>query len=378
MLTIDRATALRVEIPLRLTFRHALAERDRSDSVLLVVRDREGREGIGECAPRPYVTGETAGSVLDALDRLLGADGLGRGFASFDALCEALTAAGRELPRDRHAAFCALELALLDLGGKVFGCSAGDVAGPAVADRVVYSGIVSADDPAAVVTLCERLKDFGFRAVKAKVGGTAEEDRTRLELIREILGDDVSLRIDANCAWDAGTALARIRDFERFRLAAVEQPCAASALEDLAWLARRSPVPIAADESLVSLADARRLAEAGACHIFNVRISKCGGLLLSTAIREVGRSAGITPMLGAQVGETAVLAAAGRQFAARCADLRFAEGSYGSLLLEVDASDDMVLGPKGEARLQHGHGLGIAVELERLDPYVVERRELSC
>ena len=127
-----------------------------------------------------------------------------------------------------------------------------------------------------------------------------------------------------------------------------EQPCAADDFEGLAWLTARSPVPVIADESLVSLrgcrAPDRARAPATSSTCASRSAAACSG---AGRIRDLGREAGIDTMLGAHVGETAILAAAGRHFATRTPELRFAEGSYGKLLLRADVSDAMDLGPGG-------------------------------
>ena len=102
------------------------------------------------------------------------------------------------------------------------------------------------------------------------------------------------------------------------------------------------------------------------------------GLLSQRRIRDLARSAGIDTMLGAHVGETAILAAAGRHFAARTPDLRFAEGSYGKLLLEQDLSDAMDLGRGALASAPSGDGLGLDVDLDRIAPYVVSRTSIEA
>ena len=132
-----RAELLGIAIPFRFAFRHALAERDEGEGVLLTLRDREGRTGYGECTPRSYVSGETVESVMDALERRL-PHVLGREWGSFDELCRDMNAELDRLPREEHAAFSALELALLDLGGKAFDRSAGDPLGPIVTQRIAY------------------------------------------------------------------------------------------------------------------------------------------------------------------------------------------------------------------------------------------------
>jgi L-alanine-DL-glutamate epimerase-like enolase superfamily enzyme len=359
---IESAEVLRLAIPLRVNFRHALARRSVGDSVVVRLRGERDTVGHGECAPRDYVTGEDAASVVATLDRLVPRF-VGQSFATMADTAKALTDVGRGLARDEHAAFCALELAVLDLVGRTLGCSAGDALGPVVAPEVVYSGVVSADDADTVRAWCERMRPLGLRHVKVKVGGTAAADRDALHAVRDVLGADVVLRVDANCAWTAAEALARLRELAAFGLAGAEQPVAADDVGGMAWLATRSPVPIIADESLVSVADAERLAAAHACHVFNVRISKCGGLLSSKRIQEVAARAGIATMLGAQVGETSLLSAAGRHFATRVADVKYCEGSFGELLLERDvAARPIVFGAGGAAAAITAPGLGVDVD----------------
>jgi L-alanine-DL-glutamate epimerase-like enolase superfamily enzyme len=363
---IENAEVLQLRIPLRVTFRHALAERSVGDSVVVRLTDARGNTGHGECAPRDYVSGEDSRSVGATLDRLLPRF-VGRAFGSLADATAELEQAATGLARDEHAAFCALELAVLDLVGRATGASAGDVLGPVVRTTVPYSGVVSADGAAGARALCERMRALSLRDVKVKVGRSAEEDREVLRVVRDVLGDAVALRVDANCAWTAPEALERLQELAPFRLAAAEQPLAADDIEGMAWLTARSAVPIVADESLVSAADAERLAAARACHVFNVRISKCGGLLQARRIRDIGVRAGIASMLGAQVGETALLSAAGRHFATRMPDVRHCEGSFGEMLLEADLSARPVaFGRGGEATALTGPGLGVDVDDARL------------
>lgn len=358
---IERAEVLDLAIPLRHTFRHSLAERRASASVVVRLHAADGTVGHGEGAPRDYVTGESPASVRAVLARRL-PHFVGQEFVSLPEAAACLGELAGDLPRDEHAAFCALELAVLDLVGKALGVSTGAVLGPIVRPQIVYSGVVSADGPDAVRKLCEGMRALQLGSVKVKVGRDADEDMVVLRTVREVFGDDVGLRVDANCAWTPDVAHERLAAFAPFRLQGAEQPVAADDLAGMAWLTARSTVPIIADESLVSLQDAERLATARACHVFNVRISKCGGLLRSRRIHDLGAAAGIATMLGAQVGETAVLSAAGRQFATRLPDVRHCEGSFGTLLLAADVAEpEVVFGRGGLAPALTGAGLGVNV-----------------
>ena len=189
-----------------------------------------------------------------------------------------------------------------------------------------------------------------------------------------ILGDECSLRVDANGAWTAPEAMERLEAFAPFGLDAVEQPVAREDLDGLAWLTPRSPAPVIVDESLASRADAQMLIDRRACHCFNIRVSKCGGLVNAVRIRETARQAGITCMLGAQVGETALLSAAGRHFATRSQNLLFIEGSYDKIVLEENIGErDLTIGPGGWGPVLTGNGLGVDVDEGRLSRFVDRR-----
>jgi len=164
------------------------------------------------------------------------------------------------------------------------------------------------------------------------------------------------------------------------RIAAVEQPLprAGASLAEFAELRRLSGVPIMADESLITLADARELIAAGAVDYFNVRVSKCGGLSRSLKIAALAAEAGLGVQVGSQVGETAILSAMGRHVAAHLPQVEFVEGSYGSLLLTEDVSADPVrFGHRGEATLLTGPGLGVSVIESRLRKYARQVVELD-
>ena len=137
-------------------------------------------------------------------------------------------------------------------------------------------------------------------------------------------------------------------------------------------------VPVVADESLCSLQDARTLIREQACDIFNVRISKCGGLINAGRIDQLARAAGLDCQLGAQVGEAGILSAAGRHYATRSQGVRWCEGSYGQLLLEEDITEpDITLGPGGMAPALEAHGLGVTPAPERLQRYEHARLTVS-
>jgi muconate cycloisomerase len=129
------------------------------------------------------------------------------------------------------------------------------------------------------------------------------------------------------------------------------------------------------DESLCGEHDAKLAVEQGTCDLFNIRLSKCGGFIPSLRLAQLAKRHGLGYQLGCQVGETAVLSAAGRHFAASVRDIRFLEGSYDRhLVRESLGSRDMTFGWGGWAPALAGGGLAVTVDPAALDR-VADRKE---
>ena len=363
-----------VEIPMKVSVEHALAERTVARNVLVAAHDTEGRTGWGEACPRSYVTGETVEGARDTLRKLILPELVGHECDGPDAVAKLALTALDSLDRDQQAAFCAVELALLDLAGHSFGISAGEFLGPVRRQTISYSGVIAKSDPDEVRQNAEMLKDFGLKAVKVKVGADLERNLERLEVARDALGDGVELRVDANCAWDVQEAIRQLEVLSRFGIAGVEQPLPADDIKGMQEVTAAGIVPVVADESLASLRDARRLVDERACDIFNVRVSKVGGLLNAGRIHRCAQAAGLECQLGAQVGETGLLSAAGRHYGTRLDGVRWFEGSYDSYLLETAVTTpDITAGRGGEAPAIEGPGLGVGPIEEALDDHTVQR-----
>jgi muconate cycloisomerase len=170
----------------------------------------------------------------------------------------------------------------------------------------------------------------------------------------------LALVLDANGAWSADEAVERIRALHAFGLTAVEQPVAREDVAGLARVRRAVSTPIVADESLCTLADARRLLEHEACDVWNLRVGKCGGLLATLELADLAARNGVGCALGVLVGETGILTAAGRHVAA-CRD--------GWLWLEHDGAglkraEPIAVPPVtgGRVAAPAGPGLGFAVD----------------
>jgi muconate cycloisomerase len=363
-----------LRIPFLLLVKHSLAARECSESLVVRVETETGLSGYGEGTPRGYVTGESISENITFFEKSLVPMFAGHIFPdplSVREFLDALSAQG-----DAHknpSAICALETALLDAAGKSWQQSISEIIGLECKQRhLTYSAVVSLLPLDKFEAFLHMVKQKEMKFLKLKVGN--ELDLARLALARKILGSGIDIRVDANCAWTADEAIQKIEEMKRYGISAVEQPVAKEDFKGLKRVTEGVGVPIIADESLCSVADARRLAEMKACEIFDIRLSKCGGFWNASKIFQIGREAGISAVLGCHVGETGILSAAGRHFAQCFDELVYIEGSFSSLLLKEDiVQEDMVFGKGGMASSLKGPGLGVTVREDVLKRYAVQQ-----
>jgi muconate cycloisomerase len=387
-LKIIALKAYQIRIPLRRRIRHAAHTRTETDNLLVRCVLEDGNEGFGEGVPRDYVTGETIATAFDLLQRsdLAGQCEDCRDFEQAVALAERLQLApvpGDERGCEGNAARCAVELAILDAYGQCFGRSLSDVVrmlSPEIYQpqaHVRYSGAITTARTIKTLTAAIVFRIYRFRQVKIKVGMEGYDDRRRLGMMRRWGGRKIDIRLDANEAWTPANVVERIRELETFGISAIEQPVPHADAAVLRDVRRQVRTPIMLDESLCSRYDAERAVEGQICDLFNLRLSKCGGFIPSLRLAQFAKHHGLGCQLGCQVGETAVLSAAGRHFAASVAGLRYLEGSYDRhLVREALATEDLTFGWGGWAKALPGPGLGITIDPQALQRVTVREEML--
>ena len=346
---------LRFAVPVR-TARGDFVERE---TVLLELRDAEGLRGFGEAAPWPGFGTET---VQQAHASLIAAEAL---------LAGAAMAPGAWTPeldahlRDAPAARAAVQGALWDLAARRAGCPLADLlaagageARGAVLRRVPTSALIVAREPGAVRAEAVRARESGHRAAKVKLGAPSlADDLARARAAREGLGPAVRLRGDANGAWSRRDAIVALEALAELSLDYVEQPLAADDFEGCVELHRRSPVRIAADESVATETGALRLLSSGAVDVMVLKPATLGGPARALEIAARARQAGVEVVFShafeSAVGARHVLHCAGAwgdpdAVHGLCTDRLFAS--------DVAAS---VLCPGGLAEIADAPGLGI-------------------
>ncbi len=373
-----------VRIPYRFDYGHARHQHRDLAAVVCLARDEAGPVGLGEAVPRSYVTGETCASVRAALPRL----------------AEMLSVDDQPLPAARRqrvelargwqgpfpsCALCALDTALVDLQSRQARQPLAEWLGAACPQQLEYTASIGVGGRARVTAQVAVYRLLGLRQFKVKVGD--ENDVSRVQLVRRLLGRQARLFADANGVWDPETAIRRIEALAKLNVWAVEEPLRAppppvtvdgqqdraAALRDdhykqYRWLRDRSPLPLIADESLICWQTALRIVNEEAFDILNIRLSKCGGPLLAAEMAALATGEGLHYSVGAMVGETPILAVAGAHFAAAHPARLYLQGYSHRLLHRTRFV-------RGEPPIRRGRltvpagqcGLGLTLDTKQLD-----------
>lgn len=338
---LEKAEVFLFRFQLEKPFRIALGATTEKTEIIVALHDNHGRVGWGEASPSALILGCTPDSVLAALDLLIPAV-LGEDPRRLSFLVEKMD----RVLLGNAAAKAAVDLALHDLVGKIYGEPVWRLLGGSFAEPLETDFTVSIDTPEAMAEEARKLVDAGFRAIKVKVGEDPKLDVQRVKAVREAVGENVKLWIDANQGWtpqEAVWALARIAEF---RVEFVEQPVSAWNLEGMRWVRERSPVPVMADESVHSPQDALLAIKLGACDYVNIKLMKAGGLLRAKEIATICKNAGIPNMIGGMV-ESNLSATAAVHFA-------LSEGNVVFRDLDLGERPEAKLVSKGGSAIQNG------------------------
>ena len=290
--------------PLTRPLRISLGTITHSTSIVAEVMTDEGIWGIGEGAASAFVTGETMDGAQAALkmleEALLGVDptDLEKVHCIMD----------RTLA---HApvAKAAVDIACFDLLGKKAGMPVYRLLG-GHEDHLETDMTIGIQEPEEMARLAKEHVGEGFRILKTKVGTGKEQDLKRIRLIREAVGKDIKIRLDANQAWTPKEAVHMLECLEEYQIELVEQPVPHYDIDGLEYVTSHSRIPVMSDESVFDSHDAFRLVQRHAVDYVNIKLMKCGGLWEAIRINAVCEAAGVECMLGCMAEETNIGATA--------------------------------------------------------------------
>ena len=239
----------RISTPLRVPFKTALRTVNSVEDVIVELHTDTGAVGYGEAPPTGVITGDTAGAIIGAI-------------------------------QDHIAPVYRM------LGG--------------ARKNIVTDITISVNPPEEMARDARTAIARGYDCLKVKVGIDPELDVARLAAVREAVGREVCIRIDANQAWNAKQAVRILNQMQDkgLDIEFVEQPVPAADLEGMQYVTRHADVPVLADESVFSPADALKIMQTGAADLVNIKLMKCGGITNALRIAAAAEVYGVECMIG--------------------------------------------------------------------------------
>jgi L-alanine-DL-glutamate epimerase-like enolase superfamily enzyme len=278
-------------------------------NIFLRLETNRGISGYGCAAPDKQVTGETVDTVLRAMSEVILP-----GVKGSDPLRPAmiLERLRPHLPR-QPSVLAAVDMALCDVMGKAANLPLWRLLG-GYRDRIRTSVTIGITPEKETVAKALEWVKRGFRCLKLKGGVDADADVSRVLKVRAAVGKEVELRFDANQGYSVSDSLRFVRETRRARLELIEQPTPKGQPDLLGRVTSGVPIPVMADESLMTLRDAFRIARRDLADMVNVKLMKVGGISDALQINAVARAAGLEVMVGC-MDEAALAISAGLHFA---------------------------------------------------------------
>jgi L-alanine-DL-glutamate epimerase-like enolase superfamily enzyme len=290
---IKKIEIYKLNVPLKEPFIISLGTITTANSIVLKIYTDQGIYGTGEGNPYMFIVGETQEADFEYAKML----------SKLMLNKNPLEIEDRLAEIDRILKFnptikSAFDIALYDIMGKYSGLPLFQLWGGTNNREIITDMTVSIDTPEKMVKDALKFKNAGFPAIKVKLGDNLKNDVARIAAIREAIGYEIPLRIDANQGWDTVTAINTLNALAKYNIEHCEAPIPRWNVSDLPYVREHSPIAIMADESLFNHHDAYRLVHTKACDYFNIKLSKSGGLNNALKIVSIAEAAGIKSQVG--------------------------------------------------------------------------------
>lgn len=274
-----------------------------AQNVFIRVHTENGLYGVGECSAFPMIVGETQETCLE-MARIFAQSWKGKDALDIPARLQDLDA----IVAKNTTIKSAFDMALYDLASKSANLPLYRFLGGE--KRIIETDItIGIADRQSMVDSALRFGEQGARILKIKLGKDVHEDIARMKAIRDAVGSDCILRIDANQGWGYDDALFALKEMARLNIQFCEQPMRTWYDDYLPLLRSESPVRIMADESCYNHHDARRLIQSRSCDFINIKLSKSGGIHEALQIHELASEEGMPCMIGTMLESRLALSA---------------------------------------------------------------------
>lgn len=331
-------TFINLNIPFRIHFKHNSAERNSTLTILIIAQGKHCT-GYGEGCPREYVTNESIETGRSFFEWIINKIILS--VYDLDSLM-IFRIEQKDIIKNNHACWCAIEMALLDLFAKENKMSIEQYLGVnELKDPFYYTAVIGSGSMESFKAIAQRHFEMNFKDFKLKISGNIDEDYSKIKYLKE-KNPDFNIRLDANNLWDNQDDLFAYCKNLPFAIKGLEEPLKHKNISWLANIYYETGIPIILDESFIFLADFEEVYKHNNAFILNIRVSKMGGIINSLQIAKRAKELKISAIVGAQVGESSLLTRSSLLIASQLNEYCIGmEGAYGTLLLQ----DDIIKNP---------------------------------
>ncbi|UPG93754.1 dipeptide epimerase [Luteibacter aegosomatissinici] len=344
-----------LRVPLKTAFKTALRTVEAVEDIVVMVHTDDGRIGYGEAPATAVITGDTHGSIIDAIRHYIAPRLIGEEIADLNRITRLI-----QTSMERNSsAKAAVEIAVHDLWGQLYNAPLYKLLGGG--DPVITTDItISVDYIDKMVADSVSAVERGFESLKIKVGKDIGVDIERVRAIHAAVENRALLRLDANQGWTAKEAVYALHALEDagVRLELVEQPVKARDLEGMRYVTERVHTPVMADESVFGPMEVMELIRMRAADIINIKLMKTGGISNAIKIADIAGLYGIECMIGCML-ESSISVAAAVHVAVAKSDVITKVDLDGPSLCAYDPVDGGVTFNESEISITDAPGLGI-------------------
>ena len=352
-----------LRVPLKTPFKTALRTVDAVEDIVVMIDTDSGHVGYGEAPATAVITGDTHGSIIEAIRHYISPRLVGADVANLNRITQSVQSSMEK----NSSAKAAVEIAVYDLWGQLYGAPLYRLLGGG--DPVITTDItISVDYIDKMVADSLAAVERGFESLKIKVGKDIGVDIERVRAIYAAVEGRALLRLDANQGWTAKQAVYAMQALEDagVRLELLEQPVKAQDIDGLKYVTDRVHTPVMADESVFGPLQVIDLIKARAADIINIKLMKTGGISNAIRIADIAALYGVECMIGCML-ETSISVAAAVHVAVAKSGVITKVDLDGPSLCAFDPVDGGVTFNESEISISDAPGLGIR-EIRGLEP----------
>jgi L-alanine-DL-glutamate epimerase-like enolase superfamily enzyme len=360
IITIQQVELYKLFIPLKEPFITSLGRDDNAENVLVRILTDKGITGLGECSPYMPINGESADTCMV----------VGQYFARMLKGKNALQIEDCINTMDRiiygnSSIKSAFDMALYDIAAQHAGLPLYKFIGGKNDKTIITDYTVSIGEVKKMAEDAVKIKAEGYPAIKVKLGKDGKKDIERIRAIREAVGNEIPLRIDANQGWQVEEAISTLQALAQFDIQHCEEPIPRWAFMRLPEVKKASPIPIMADECCGDEHDAERLINLGACDYMNIKLGKSGGIFKALKMVRMAEAAGIHLQIGAFM-ESRIGMTAFAHFALCSPSIEHYDFDTALMFIEDPVTGGVIYEANGVVKVPETPGLGATIAIDRL------------